>query len=135
LNWKKISVSTEKKFQLVYNWNFFSVLMDISKNQWRSTGGERNIVDFTGYPSNHFSGCRQNGRKCFLILWWRKIIGKTICFILLNFYDRNSSNGISSSDDSKIIFQPKRNGILEMIQSKKRWFYNLSDFEFFGSIL
>ena len=23
LNWKKISVSTEKKFQLVYNWIFF----------------------------------------------------------------------------------------------------------------
>ena len=38
---------TEIFFQLVYNWffffssnwNFFSVLMDISKNQWRSTGG------------------------------------------------------------------------------------------------
>ena len=53
LNWKKISVRTEKKNQYKLtelffsaHWNFFSVLMEISKNQWRSTGGE--AVEYSG---------------------------------------------------------------------------------------
>ena len=53
-------MSTEKKFQLVYNGNFFSVLteffvsvlIDISKNQWRSTGGKRKIEENTKKYSN-----------------------------------------------------------------------------------
>ena len=31
------------------NWNFFAVLMDISKNQWRSTGGKSDQDNFTNF--------------------------------------------------------------------------------------
>ena len=38
-NWDKNSIINSLNFSFSSHWIFFSVLMDISKNQWRSTGG------------------------------------------------------------------------------------------------
>ena len=84
----KNSVRTEKKFSINWlifffssNWNFFTVLLDISKNQWRSTGGKalwsvHSLAYF--FLVSNFLFCFFFRQSCHSVLWLSSILSHVL---------------------------------------------------------